>query len=83
VLWSIRFCVAFSVGWTTNRGDEFRKLADNCYELARRTDDPATRVALLTMAQRWFDLATDPESHDLNELLREFNERQMLPPKKE
>ena len=67
----------------TDRADQFRKLADNCYELARRTHDPATRIALLTMAQRWFDLATDPESHDLNELLREYNQRQMLPPKKD
>ncbi len=41
-------------------GDEekFREAAANCLALARTTCDSATRIGLLTLAQKWLDLAT-------------------------
>ena len=42
---------------TPDRSDEFRKAAADCLALLRVTTDPKTRVSLLVMAQRWFDLA--------------------------
>ena len=47
----------------------FRKLASDCAAIARTTTDPATRVFLLTMAQRWYDLGNGPAVN--------FNDRQM------
>ena len=65
----------------TDRAAEFRKLAQDCLELAQATHDPVARVTLLTMAQPRFEMAKDPWPHDFNAVLKEFNERQMLPPK--
>ena len=62
-----------------DRADEFRKLAEDCIVLARAVSDPAARASLLTMAQRWYELAREP-AVDLNALLQEFNERQMTEP---
>lgn len=59
-----------------DRSDEFRKAAADCLAVARTTDDPVTRVSLLTMAQRWYDLANGP-TINFDAILREFNERQM------
>jgi hypothetical protein len=60
----------------TDRSDEFRRAAANCVAIARTTDDPATRVSLLTMAQRWYDLANGP-AVNFDAIVREFNDRQM------
>ena len=65
----------------TNRADECRKLAEKCMALARTAGDPAARATLLTMAQRWYELAQEAPS-DLNTILQEFNDQQMQPPKK-
>jgi hypothetical protein len=62
----------------SDRSDEFRKAANECLELARNTTDVTTRVSLLTMAQKWFDLANGPARDDrLNTILRDFNDHQM------
>jgi hypothetical protein len=62
----------------SDRSYEFRKAANECLELARNTTDATTRVSLLTMAQKWFDLANGPARGDrLNTILRDFNDDQM------
>ena len=66
----------------TNRADECRKLAEKCMALARTAGDPAARATLLTMAQRWYELAQEAPS-DLNTILQGFNDQQMQPPKKD
>ena len=66
----------------TNRANECRKLAEKCMALARTAGDPAARATLLTMAQRWYELAQEAPS-DLNTILQEFNDQQMQPPKKD
>ena len=49
-------------------------------QLARATSDPSTRVSLLAMAQKWFDLANGPRSQgDFDAAVRTFNEEQMRP----
>lgn len=64
------------VGIMADRSDEFRRAAANCVAVARTTDDPATRVSLLIMAQRWYDLANGP-AINFDAMVREFNDRQM------
>jgi len=62
----------------TDCSDEFRKAAADCLQLARATSDPSTRIALLAMAQKWFDLSEGPLSQaGLDAALRVFNEGQM------
>jgi hypothetical protein len=58
--------------------DEFRASAAACIAIARNTDDPAARAILLTMAQKWYDLANGP-SINFDALVRDFNDRQMAP----
>jgi hypothetical protein len=63
-----------------DRSDEFRKAALECLQLARIASDEGTRVSLLIMAQRWFDLANGPLSQGaLDAAVRAFNERQATP----
>ena len=64
-----------------DRSDEFRNRAAHCIAIARTTDDPATRAILLTMAQRWYDLANGPAT-DFDALVRDFNDRQLSDPPK-
>jgi hypothetical protein len=62
-----------------DRTDELRATAAQCLSLAQSTTDPQTRAALLIMAQKLNDMASNrPASLDMAQ--REFNERQMLPP---
>jgi len=62
----------------TDRFDEFRKAAAECLKLARATSDANTRVSLLAMAQKWFDLSKGSRSQaGLDAALRVFNEGQM------
>ena len=58
-----------------DRSDEFRKLATDCVAIARMTADPGNRAILLTMAQRWFELANGPASN-LDGAIRVYNEAQ-------
>jgi hypothetical protein len=62
-----------------DRSDEFRKVAADCVALARTTIDPFTRASLLTMAQKWYDLANGSATN-FNAIVREFNDRQMSRP---
>jgi hypothetical protein len=59
-----------------DRTDEFRKLASEGVRIAGATSDPVARVKLLTMAQKWFDLANGPAA-DLDAALRDFDTAQM------
>jgi hypothetical protein len=59
--------------------DAFRKAASDCLYLARTTSDLGTRAALLTMAQRWFDLANGSSQATLDAAMRSFNDGQMAP----
>jgi hypothetical protein len=62
-----------------DRTDELRGTAAECLGLAQSTTDPQTRAALLIMAQKLNDMASNrPTSFEMAQ--REFNERQMLPP---
>ena len=62
-----------------DRSDEFRKAAADCVALARTTSDPMMRTNLLTMAQRWYDLANGPATN-FDAIVREFNDQQMSKP---
>jgi hypothetical protein len=62
-----------------DRSDEFRKAAADCVALARTTSDPRTRASLLTMAQKWYDMATGSATN-FNAIVREFNDEQMVRP---
>jgi hypothetical protein len=61
-----------------DRIDQLRATAAQCLSLAQSTTDPQTRAALLIMAQRLNDMASNrPASFEMAQ--REFNEWQMLP----
>jgi hypothetical protein len=60
------------------RIEELRATAGQCLALARSTTDPQVRVALTTMAQKLYDMASDRPG-DFEAAQQEFNERQMLP----
>jgi hypothetical protein len=61
-----------------DRPDEFRKAAADCLKLARATSDANTRISLLAMAQKWFDLSKGSRSQaGFDAALRVFNEGQM------
>jgi hypothetical protein len=71
-----RLVVSRGEGELPDRSDEFRKLAADCLAIARTVTDPGNRAILLTMAQKWFDLANGPATN-LDVALREFNTAQM------
>jgi len=61
-----------------NRADELKNTAAQCLALAQATTDPQARAALLTMAQKLYDMASNrPEHYEAAQ--REFNQQQMLP----
>ena len=60
----------------TDSSDEYRRAAGECVAIARTTSDPVTRIKLLTMAQRWYDLANGSRIN-LDVLLCGFNDEQM------
>jgi hypothetical protein len=61
-----------------DRIDQLRATAAQCLSLAQSTTDPQTRAALLIMAHRLNDMASNrPASFEMAK--REFNEWQMLP----
>jgi hypothetical protein len=61
-----------------DRAEELRGTAAQCLALAQSTTDPQTRAALLIMAQKLYDMASDRPG-DYEAAQREFNNRQMLP----
>jgi hypothetical protein len=63
-----------------DRTDELRATAAECLALSRSTIDPQTRTALLIMAQKLYDMASDhPRAFEA--VVQEFNYQQMLPPR--
>jgi len=62
-----------------DRSDEFRKRAAQCVAVARVMDDPCRRAILLTMAQRWYDMANGATT-DFDAIQRVFNESQLSDP---
>jgi hypothetical protein len=58
--------------------DELRTAAAECLALSRSTIDPQTRTALLLMAQKLYDMASERPG-DFEVVLQEFNDQQMLP----
>jgi hypothetical protein len=61
--------------------DELREAAASCLDLAQTTSDPHARTRLLTLAQRFNELASGSSSDlVLAKLLDEFNDAQMLKP---
>ena len=62
---------------------EFRRASVQCPELARHANDENARAALLAMAQKWLELASDQfGARRFHDLLQELNEQQMLGTKK-
>jgi hypothetical protein len=61
----------------SDRSDEYRNAAAECIAMARNSTDPDTRLQLLTMAQKWLDLANGPQL-DFDAILKAFNDRQMF-----
>ena len=61
-----------------DRRDELKETAAQCLALAHATTDARTRAALLTMAQKLNNQASQ-RVHDYEAAQREFNDRQMLP----
>jgi len=61
-----------------DRAEELRGTAAQCLALAQSTTDPQTRAALLIIAQKLYDMASDRPG-DYEAAQREFNNRQMLP----
>jgi hypothetical protein len=58
---------------------EFRRASAECLELARHASDESARTALLAMAQKWLELASDQfGTRRFHDLLQELNEQQML-----
>jgi hypothetical protein len=58
---------------------EFRRASAECLELARHASDDNARAALLAMAQKWLELASDQfGARRFHDLLRELNDQQML-----
>jgi hypothetical protein len=61
-----------------DRADELRGTAAQCLALAQSTIDPQTRAALITMAQKLYDMASS-RSGDFEAVQRKFNDRPLLP----
>jgi hypothetical protein len=60
-----------------DRPEGLRDTAAQCVVLAQSTTDPQTRAALLIMAQKLNDMASNrPANFEMAQ--QEFNERQML-----
>jgi hypothetical protein len=61
-----------------DRTEELRDTAAHCLALAQSTPDPRTRAALITMAQKLYEMAEDrPGVFEAAQ--HEFNNGQMLP----
>ena len=46
------------------RGQDYRRFARECLEMANVTEDPKVRATLLQMAQTWFRLADEGRPDD-------------------
>jgi hypothetical protein len=61
----------------TPRSDDLRNTAAQCLALARTTSDPQTRVALLHMAQKLYDMAASSPAGNFEAIVQEFNDGRM------
>jgi hypothetical protein len=61
-----------------DRAEELRDTAAHCLALAHSTPDPRTRAALITMAQKLYEMANDRPG-EFEAAQHEFNNGQMLP----
>jgi hypothetical protein len=61
-----------------DRSDELRTAAAECLALSRSTIDPQTRTALLLIAQKLYDMASDRPG-DFEAVLQEFNKSANAP----
>jgi hypothetical protein len=61
-----------------DRTEELRDTAAHCLALAHSTPDPRTRAALITMAQKLYEMANDRPG-EFEAAQHEFNNGQMLP----
>jgi hypothetical protein len=50
-----------------DRTEQLRATAAQCLALAQATTDPRTRVALSIMAQKLYDMASEPDKEDKEE----------------
>ncbi len=61
-----------------DNSDTFRKAANQCLALAQKTYDPGARADLLTIAQKWFELANGPDDESrLGVAVRTFNDERI------
>jgi hypothetical protein len=59
--------------------EQIRQAAADCLDIAQTTTDQNARTRLLTLAQKFMELAIGtPSDHVLTRLLDEFNDAQML-----
>ena len=66
-----------------SRSRECRQSAAKCLDLARLTSDLKARTSLVSMAQKWLELAShDFGSSRFNETMQDFNDRQMADTKR-
>jgi hypothetical protein len=61
--------------------EQLRRAAADCLDIARTTTDQNARTRLLSLAQKFMELAIGtPSDQVLAKLLDEFNDAQMLKP---
>jgi hypothetical protein len=60
-----------------DHAEQLQRAAD-CLALAQKTDDAGRRMTLLTMAQKWLDLADGAVSRlNFNAVMQDINDREM------
>jgi hypothetical protein len=59
--------------------ETYREAATGCLDLARAASDQGTRLGLLSMAQRWLEMANSRLGRDsFRPLLRDFDDQQLF-----
>jgi hypothetical protein len=60
-----------------DHSEQLQRAAD-CLALAQKTDNAVRRMTLLTMAQKWLDLADGTVSRlNFNAVMQDINDREM------
>ncbi len=60
-----------------HRPEELRKVAAECFALARAASSVRTRMSLLAMAQKLLDLSNASAAQTFDAVLQDFNDQQM------
>jgi hypothetical protein len=55
--------------------DEYRKIAETCYRLAREAKTEADRLALLDLAKGWLEAASREDTESVRERRRSWHAR--------